>query len=609
MYGTNPVHPPPPLPMPFQPTNDLTTQPVDPTPAPLSAQRKRHKDKEGEAISLHSKAPAQETLTTTDPLPPTAPPIQSLDSRINEATQAASRKRPTSAGSLMSDKAGKGHPSAEDLEQDERRKQAEHEKKKRDREAARAKRDKEVKDVREKATRDQREAEERSQNAPPPPKPPAHDLPPPNSPSRDQEDEEPNSFDRCTPPPTPETKKNERNQAIMQGVQDSDRIRSQDTNSLPIAYPNEEGFPLIYGPHANFHIDNLKRSQLRDWLSAPGAGVLIHIMFQNSWDPERVPTLVNLVRGLITEHFDIDDFHVSPGLPEADPKRTAFAPYAFAILNLPEDVADKLVDQRCLANKKIAFIIYPFDYIAPTAFLGTIQGLVGLQVPGSVKLLTRTFKGFWRKNEVWNILLDYVYSTRNPGPGGPADDVSMENDDESKDDTKAETLLDLFTLYRVEAKGQGSVDQSSLNIYLDLAHPSPQLWKALNDAISRTKYDTSFNGCGRYNPGWACVQCRGVDHPAGLCPYHTDVPDWMDICGLTINTVDDWEVKTFPNITRRAYGPQSRGGAQGRGIRGGCGGPSGNNDRGAHGGRGGNGGRDMTRRGPRGARASYSFRG
>lgn len=566
--------------MPPKGTPTQETQ-ADPPPPP-SSQRKRQKDSEGEAIPLHGKPPTHENPNPQDTPDQTRPqhtPFRLPAPAFDEATLAASRKRATSAGSQMSDGAALEAHTKEALEREERRKQSEREKKKREKDAEKTKLEKEKKEMRAKDLRDQREAAEA--NAPPPPQNPKDPTP----------DDEADSFDRQTPPPDENEEKAKRNLAILQGLEESDRIRASDAHTLPIVYPREEDFPLIHAAHANSHVDNLDRVQFKEWLSAPGAGMLIHVMFQNSWDADRVPILVNLVRNVIQEHYGITDFHVAPGQPEADPMKNDFAPHAFAILNIPEEVAQSLIAQRCLANKKIAFIIYPQDYTAPTTYLGTIGGLVGLQVPGSMVNLAEVFKEKWRESKVWGVLAEYAQSKRDP-----EEDDSMGNKD--LDSSEVEEILKTVVFHRVEAKAYGGVDASSLNIYISLDSPTAQQWNALVDAVSRVQYNSNIHGYGRHGPGWTCIQCRGIDHPAGMCPYLTEVPNWREITGLAINTLDEWEAHTFPDAPPRAYGPKSRGGSNRRG-------------RGGHSGDGGyEGGRGAPRRGNRAAPRGYrGYRG
>lgn len=87
---------------------------------------------------------------------------------------------------------------------------------------------------------------------------------------------------------------------------------------------------------------------------------------------------------------------------------------------------------RCIANQKIRFTVFPFDYTAPTLFLGTIHSLVGLDIPGSIETLTKTIKV------------------------------------------------------------KGGADASQLNMYIEIKDPSPQQWHTLKQAVSKVRYNTNF---------------------------------------------------------------------------------------------------------------------
>lgn len=133
-----------------------------------------------------------------------------------------------------------------------------------------------------------------------------------------------------------------------------------------------------------------------------------------------------------------------------------------------------------------------------------------------------------------------------------------------EDINDVETILDSVTLYRIENKSSGGIEATALNLYIDIPEPSPEQWNELTQAAGKAEYSTSFNGYGKWSKGWTCVQCRGIDHPAGLCPFITDVPDWATTCGINIKTIDAWEAKTFPRSnsegSQRGRGNSSRGG-------------------------------------------------
>lgn len=357
----------------------------------------------------------------------------------------------------------------------------------------------------------------------------------------------------------------QRNQAYLQTVKASDvtRKRTTEESSIPpIVRPGENGFPDVHAAHTDSHLENINRDQLEEWLAFPGSGVLTQIMFQNSWKANRIPIIVELVRNIISENFGFSDFLVTPGRPVVMPTREGSAPYTYAILNLSEDEAEELSNQKCLANKTIALTIFPLKYSGPTAYLGTIKGFVNLNVTGTMGRLLTRIKTIWRNSEVYDILIEYAQSRRSP-----AEDVIMAgaHTEESniEDINDAESILDTITLYRVENKSQHGVDATALNIYIEMQDPTAEQWNSLKQAIGKVEYGTDFNGYGEFSKGWTCVQCRAIDHPAGLCPFVTDVPEWNEICGINIKTLDAWEAATFPKTntdsSRRFRGDQTRG--------------------------------------------------
>ncbi|KAF7977421.1 hypothetical protein HWV62_3564 [Athelia sp. TMB] len=234
-------------------------------------------------------------------------------------------------------------------------------------------------------------------------------------------------------------------------------------------------FPDIHAAHPNAHLENVNRSQLADWINASNHGALIQIMFQTSWNPERVPILVDLVRNVLTENFGAKDFLVSPARPEREPTREDGPPYTFAILNLTEKVADEIIERKCISNHKIAFN-------PQNAYRG---GEGGLETQRSI---------------------------RDPGrhravQAGNPDDVVMGSEEHEENESIAdindvETIFDTLTLYRVEIKAKGGHDATSLNIYIELQDPTPQQWNSLTNAVSKVKYTFNMNGYGKYSKGW-----------------------------------------------------------------------------------------------------------
>lgn len=91
----------------------------------------------------------------------------------------------------------------------------------------------------------------------------------------------------------------------------------------------------------------------------------------------------------------------------------------------------------------------------------------------------------------------------------------------------------------LDTKSSGGVDGPTINIYLELPASSQldEFFPLFIDAATRIIFDTPFMGQGRFFTGFTCTNCRGINHPTGLCSFEK---------------VSGWDTITRPTRTEAA---------------------------------------------------------
>lgn len=88
-------------------------------------------------------------------------------------------------------------------------------------------------------------------------------------------------------------------------------------------------------------------------------------------------------------------------------------------------------------------------------------------------------------------------------------------------------MLEHLKISILNTKSSGGINGPTVNLYLDLP-ASPQLeeiFPAFIDAALRITFDTPFMGQGRFFIGFTCTNCRGINHPSGLC-FFEKISGW-----------------------------------------------------------------------------------
>lgn len=318
-----------------------------------------------------------------------------------------------------------------------------------------------------------------------------------------------------------------------------------ETSPLFVPKPNN-GWPVIHLPFPTSIIDNIKETTVRTWFMQEDAGLFAFVHLLNAWMPGRSDATSKLIKSAVKSAFGLEKLFVAPAIPAVTPNPTdeTAAPYAFALLHLDEEDATAILERGCLANDSIAINFFPFDHRSPTTFVGTVKGLLNMEEPDATKALTEDICGaLMSSQEVFDAILGHVIACRR--------DEDVEMDLEARAETEqalVHGIIGELTLTTLPLKNKGGDDAPAVNMYLpslsDLGPVNDLRWDKILKAIAKINFSFSLFGNGRYARGYNCIQCHGIDHPAGLCPYPR-LESWREICDLSIDTLDQYRNRIF----------------------------------------------------------------
>lgn len=209
-----------------------------------------------------------------------------------------------------------------------------------------------------------------------------------------------------------------------------------------------------------------------------------------------------------------------------------------------------LLERSCLANDSIAINFYPLNYRAPCSFVGSVKGLSNMEEESAIAKLGHCIRDAFRLSpEVTEVLTDHVLSTRTD------EDVLMASTEGEEADLSAdpiaaevEEIIASLTLDTIPIKQKGGEVTPAVNLYLPAFAKRDDItdlkWEKVTNAIAKVRYTFSLFGSGTLIRGYNCIQCHGVDHPAGLCPF-TRIEGWREICDLSIDTLEAYRERLF----------------------------------------------------------------
>lgn len=305
----------------------------------------------------------------------------------------------------------------------------------------------------------------------------------------------------------------------------SQRTRKCDPqDSLTTTVPTPRyGWPRVYHASPDFLYANLPESTLDKWLAADSKGkkVIVQVMRQNSWSSPQCDHTANLIVKTLEAIFGVEKIKVATASEDIRGRSQQNAPFSFLVFGLSSYVAEKILDKHCFATEHIQFLAYPLIYAATPTYLGSLSGLRNLgETPDDMEVLRDSLSHiFLRDKKMHRAILAY------------AEDVAATTGDAIMDSSAAVfNIMFKFHIGILETKSHGGVDEPTVNMYLELP-ASAELDRAfpnLVEAASRLTFETPLSGNGRFFAGFFCLNCRGMTHPTGLCPFEA-AEGWDDI--------------------------------------------------------------------------------
>lgn len=210
------------------------------------------------------------------------------------------------------------------------------------------------------------------------------------------------------------------------------------------------------------------------------------------------------------------------------------APHAFSLLCIPEEVADALIAQGCIANENIAINFYSSHHLSPITYVGYVEGLSNLEEPATLEMLVVSMCAtLLTLKEVQEAILDHV----------------MEKE-------IMNTIIGDLTLGIILINVKRGKDLPVVNIFLPtLGQVSEKCQDKILEVIKGVNFSFSLFGSGMYGRGFKCIQCHGMDHPASLCPFK-DIEGWREICRIDSDTLDQYREHIFKRPSNQE-GPSS----------------------------------------------------
>lgn len=287
-----------------------------------------------------------------------------------------------------------------------------------------------------------------------------------------------------------------------------------------------KGWPSIYGETPTYPYSNLHPGQRDEIMMEEGAHNLMVLVFgENSWEEPKCNTIAGSVAQELSDYLNIEEVIVFPALPRNTPRLRNDPPWVYYVTGLDQEDATRLTDRHILASRAIQMEILPTIYFGPTGYGGTIEGLIATNLKNFTEvkhdLLLRDIRAILFKHKgTHDAIMTYLLAIQ---PAGTAQLNTTQYDQcvqgFLRDDLKVKIL---------QTKKGGSTPAPAVNMYFLLETNKDMHRRCLLTQLLSVVYSTTRFGVGRYNPGWKCHSCRGVDHPSGLCPFRS-IEHWDDI--------------------------------------------------------------------------------
>ena len=315
------------------------------------------------------------------------------------------------------------------------------------------------------------------------------------------------------------------------------------------------GFPLVYGRNSTFPFDNTEYKQLFDWTQEPGPCTFIQPLLHGYYPPEIASEIVGVLKDTIEEIFDCKGVKITAPIPIVKPDKIDHPPYTYLVRKLPDDAVARLVNQRCWAMERVAFLVYTAEPI-PMSYLGAIQGFNATDDEDIANIRELIFHAF-QNSDVAKILSTMADAAPSMAEVEPTD--------------RARMILDTLDIRMISIRAKGGSSHPMMNLYMQCPlGKNDDNWNQLLAAVAKLEYRDSLLGAGTYYAGWTCTVCHGADHPAGLCPFPL-IPGWIN--AAPIGPITDYrnQLKHLanPNFGQQPRGYGNRGGnRRGSAIRG-----------------------------------------
>lgn len=315
---------------------------------------------------------------------------------------------------------------------------------------------------------------------------------------------------------------------------------------LPVPLP-EEGFPPIHGLTEKDFFAHVHADTLKAWRDQPGPYIFAYLA--NDKIVKEATSRVNRIRELITSFFDCPELVVGAAKP-ANFRHLDYKPvFPFFIGGLTPYQADRLIERTCWSTPNITVFFVP-PKIPLSPFIMTLGNLPLAPTPANNRKVADTVKA---KIISSRNLCGFIQRNRNNVPA-------------SLDGASAiQYIADSVRVASFHIRERGD-DIPVFNVYITSPTTKPDnniLWAHKLRALNYT----CLEGTGEARELFHCNDCKGRDHPSGLCPYK-DIPGWHPNDRLTAaDERDEDGARHRDTGSRGARG--SRGGTpRGRGRRG-----------------------------------------
>lgn len=317
---------------------------------------------------------------------------------------------------------------------------------------------------------------------------------------------------------------------------------------LPVPLP-QEAFPSIHGLTKKDFFAHVHEDTLKAWKDQQGPHIFAYLA--NDKIVKEATSRVTRIRELITSFFDCPELVVGAAKP-AKFRNLDYKPvFPFFIGGITPYQADRLIERTCWSTPTITVFFVPAK-IPISPFVMTLGNLPLAPTRTNNRKVADTVKA---KIISSRNLCSFIQRNRNNLPKNLDGTAVVQHVVDSVH----------VTSFLVRERGD---DIPVFNIYIKSPTINPDhndLWVEKLRAISYT----CIEGTGEARELYHCNDCKGRDHPSGLCPYKA-LPGWHRNDMLTAADEKDEDgnnAKRRDTNTRGTRG--GRGGTpRGRGRRG-----------------------------------------